>query len=229
VAPASGAPRGTFTNRVALCVCNTRLVRYSFINTFSVLSRATDLLSLCLSSQPHPGWFPLSVGSRSSFLMLVLVLVAGGGSGARAPMRPGPQEVGLLPSEGVLTHPRCQQPTRISTKAGTTVGTRISRKAEEGYLPADSTAQPRMREEPGLLWYVPGLGAYVILYLSSQNSSTVQTYELKLVRAIQMAVYQLPAFVRQKSEKIRFSSSAGKLPFLSLIATTPCRCNQRSA
>jgi hypothetical protein len=59
-------------------------------------------------------------------------------------MRPDPKSW-LLPSEGVLPHPRCQQPTRTSIKAGTTVGTQISRKAEEGYLPADSTAQPRMR------------------------------------------------------------------------------------
>jgi hypothetical protein len=59
-------------------------------------------------------------------------------------MRPRPHLVGLIPSEGVLTHPQCQQPTRTSIKAGTTVETRTSRKAEEGNPLADSTAQPRM-------------------------------------------------------------------------------------
>jgi hypothetical protein len=59
---------------------------------------------------------------------------------------------------------------------------------------------PECVEEPSLLWYVPCLGAYVILYSSLLNSSTVQTYAPKLVTC-HFRWYHIPTTVQFNGRK----------------------------
>jgi hypothetical protein len=122
--------------------------------------------------------------------------------------------VGLLPSEGVLTHPQCQQPTRTSIKAGSTVGTRISRKAEEGYLHADrryfSINNKRNAKADSSTYLLHGTGRTVSydLILCIVWYLRVPVFKIRNVRGLFCTVVQIVTVERtysRSSTKVRIN------------------------